>query len=151
MQKVMGCMLMAVLACSMSAMAQSGGSSDSSMKHDKMEGKSMSMIGCIGEKDGKYMIMNKKHPDGVQLMSSEDLGPHVGHKVKVTGTMEKMDAMSDSKSGDAMKPDDKKMDSGDKMKGDSMGHDSMGHDSMGMMKVSSMKMESAKCDMSKMK
>jgi hypothetical protein len=135
-------MLMLVLACSMSAMS---GSSDSSMKHDKMEGKSMSMTGCISEKDGKYMLMNKKHPDGVQLMGSEDMGQHVGHKVKVTGTMEKMDAMGDSKSGDAMKPDDKKMDSGDKMKGDSMGHESMG-----MMKVNSMKMESSKCDMSKM-
>ena len=147
MQKVSGCMLMLVLACSMSAMAQSGMSSDSSMKHDNMSGKSMSMTGCIGEKDGKYMMMDKKHPDGVQLMSSEDLKPHVGHKVKVTGTMEKMDSMSnDSKSNDSMKSDDK-------MKSDSMSHDSMSHDNMGMMamKVSSMKMESEKCDVSKMK
>ena len=147
MNKVSGCMLMLVLACSMSAMAQSGSSSDSSMKHDSMSGKSMSMTGCIAEKDGKYMMMDKKHPDGVQLMSSEDLKPHVGHKVKVTGTMEKMDSMSnDSKSNDSMKSDDK-------MKSDSMSHDSMSHDNMGMMamKVSSMKMESEKCDVSKMK
>ena len=142
MNKVSGCMLMLVLACSMSAMAQSGSSSDSSMKHDSMSGKSMSMTGCIGEKDGKYMMMDKKHPDGVQLMSSEDLKRHVGHKVKVTGTMEKMDAMStDAKSNDSMKSDDK-------MKSGSMSHDDMG---MMAMKVTSMKMESDKCDMSKMK
>ncbi len=147
MHKISGCMLMLVLACSMSAMAQSGMSSDSSMKHDDMTGKSMSMSGCIGEKDGKYMMMDKKHPDGVQLMSSEDLKPHVGHKVKVTGTMEKTDSMSnDSKSNDSKSNDTMKSD--DKMKIDSMSHDSM---TMMAMKVSSVKMESKKCDISKMK
>jgi hypothetical protein len=65
------------------------------------------------------MMTNQEHPDGVQLMSSEDLKPHVGHKVKVTGMMEGM-------SGDSMKPDDKMP-------------------MMGMMKVSSMKMVSAHC------
>ena len=137
MKKTMNTMLMMVLACAMSAFAQTGMSSDSSMKHDNMSGKSMSMTGCIAEKDGKYMMMDKKHPDGVQLMSSEDLKPHVGHKVKVTGTMEKMDSMSNA----SMKSDDK-------MKSDSMSHDNMG---MMAMKVSTMKMKSEKCDMSKMK
>ncbi len=137
MKTTVNTMLMLVLACSMSAMAQSGTSSDSSMKHDNMSGKSMSMTGCIGEKDGKYMMMDKKHPDGVQLMSSEDLKPHVGHKVKVTGTMEKMDSMSNA----SMKSDDK-------TKSDSMSHDNMG---IMAMKVSGMKMKAEKCDMSKMK
>jgi hypothetical protein len=127
-------MLMLVLACSMSAMAQTGMSSDSSKKKDRMSGKTMSMTGCIAEKDGKYMMMNKQHPDGVQLMSSEDLKPHVGHKVKVTGMMESM-------SGDSMKSDDKMA-----------GADNMKHDNMAMMdlKVTSMKMMSEQCDMSKM-
>jgi sensor histidine kinase regulating citrate/malate metabolism len=129
-------MLMLVLACSMSAMAQTDTSSDS-MKKDNMSGKTMSMTGCVAEKDGKYMMMNKEHPDGVQLMSSEDMKAHVGHKMKVTGTMDKMDSMS----GDSMKSDDK-MSGDDKMK-----HDDMGK--MGM-KVSSMKMMSDQCDMSKM-
>lgn len=131
MNKTTKLMLMLVLACSISAVAQTDTSSDSSMKKDSMSGKSMSMTGCIAEKDGKYMMMNKEHPDGVQLKSSEDMKPHVGHKVKVTGMMEKTDAMS----GDTMK-------SGDKMK----------HDDTGMMriKVSSMKMISDQCDMSKM-
>jgi hypothetical protein len=34
------------------------------------------------------MLKNKKHPDGVELMSSDDLKPHVGHKVSVTGMMQ---------------------------------------------------------------
>ena len=66
------------------------------------------MTGCIGEKDGKYMLMDKKHPDGVELMSSEDLKPHVGHKVTVTGMMQ-----NSAMSGDNMKSDDKM--SNDKM------------------------------------
>ncbi len=129
MKTTMKLMLMLVLACSLPAMAQTDTSSDSSMKKDHMGGKKMSMTGCIAGKDGKYMMMNKEHPDGVQLMSSEDLKPHVGHKVKVTGMMDKMDAMS----GDSMKSDD-----------------GMKHDDMGMMKVNSMKMVSEQCDMSKM-
>jgi sensor histidine kinase regulating citrate/malate metabolism len=133
----MNLMLMLMLACSISAIAQTDMSSDSSMKKDHMSGKSMSMTGCIAEKDGKYMMMSKEHPDGVQLMSSEDMKAHVGHKMKVTGTMSKMDAMS----GDAMKSDDN-MSGDDKMK-----HDDMSK--MGM-KVSSMKMMSDQCDMSKM-
>ncbi|GAC1516774.1 MAG: hypothetical protein NVS1B11_38100 [Terriglobales bacterium] len=112
-------------------------------KSDKMMGKKMSMQGCIMEKDGKYMMMNKEHPDGVGLMSSEDLKPHVGHKVKVKGMMEKMDNMS----ADSMKSDDK-MKTDDSMKSD----DKMKHDGMGMMemKVSSMKMISEHCDEPKM-
>jgi hypothetical protein len=121
---------MLVLGSSMSAMAQTDMSNDSSMKKDHMSGKTMSMTGCIAEKDGKFMMTNQAHPDGVQLMSSEDLKPHVGHKVKVTGMMESM-------SGDSTKSDDK-MAGGDNMK-----HDNMAM--MSMMKVSTMKMVSAHC------
>ena len=117
-------MLMLLLACTMSAFAQTDMASASSMKKsDKMTGKKMAMTGCIAEKDGKYMMMNKAHPDGVQLMSSEDLKPHVGHKVRLKGMMEPMDKMS----GDSMKSDDK-------MKDQSMSKDDkMKHDDMGMM------------------
>ena len=116
-------MLMLTLAGSMSAIAQTDMSNDSSTKKSHMSGKKMSMTGCIAEKDGKYMMMNKEHADGVQLMSADDLKPHVGHKVQVTGMMENM-------SGDSMKSDDKM--------------------AMMSMKVSSMKMMSEHCDMSKM-
>lgn len=138
MHKVSGLTLMLVLACTMSAIAQTDTSSDSSMKKsDKTMGKQKSMTGCIAEKDGKYMLMHKGHPNGVQLMSSDDLKPHVGHKVKVTGMMEKMDAMG----SDSMKSDEKMS------KDDTMKHDDMG---MMEMKVSSMKMVSEQCDTSKM-
>lgn len=50
--------------------------------------KATSITGCISESNGKYMIMDKSHPGGIQLVSSEDLKPHVGHKVKVSGTMD---------------------------------------------------------------
>lgn len=138
MNKRINLMVMLVLACSMSAMAQTYGSSNSATKQDQMAGKKMSMTGCISEKDGNYMMMDAKHPNGVHLMSTEDLKPHVGHKVKVTGMMEKMDSMP---AGDSMK-------SGDGMSKD----DKMKHDEMGMMgmKVSSMKMISEHCDMPKM-
>lgn len=127
-------MLLLTLMYWMSAVAQTDTSSDSSMKKNNVSGKNMSMTGCITEKDGKYIMMNKLHPDGVQLMSVEDLKPHVGHKVKVAGTMENM-------SGDSMKNDDK-----------TAGGDNMKHENMTMtdMKVSSMKMISEQCDMSKM-
>ena len=132
----MSTILMLVLACTMSAFAQTGMSSDSSTpksEKDKMKGKKMSMQGCIMEKDGKYMMMNKQHPDGVGLTSLEDLKPHVGHRVKVKGTMEKMDNISAA----AMKSDDK-MPNNDKIR----------HEDTGMMemKVSSMKMVSEHCD-----
>jgi hypothetical protein len=144
-------LLMFVLACCLFAPAQSDMSGDSMKKDKAMKddgGKMTSMTGCVAEKDGKYMMMNKAHPDGVQLMSSEDLKPHVGHKVQVKGMMEKMDGMSGGsmKSGDNMKSDGKMSD--DKMSKD----DKMKHDNMGMMamKVSTMKMMSETCDMSKM-
>ncbi len=126
--KISTCLMaMTLLACSVSLVAQTGMSSDSSMSKSDSMGKKMTMTGCIGEKDGKYMLMDKKHPDGIELMSSEDLKAHVGHKVRVTGMMEK-NAMS----GDNMKSDDK-----------------MSDDKMGMsgFKVTSMKMVSEQCTM----
>ncbi len=137
----LGCL---TLALCMPAFAQTSDTGNSQMKSDsmsqsghmksgKMMGKKMSATGCIAEKDGKYMLMNKQHPDGMMVMSSEDLQPHVGHKVKLIGTMEN-GAMTSGTNGET-KSDDKSA------------------DSMGMMtmKVSSMKMISTQCDMSMMK
>jgi hypothetical protein len=66
------------------AMGQSGSSMAQS---GAVSPKPMSIVGCIAEKDGKYMMMNKANPNGVELMSSADLKGHVGHKMKMTGTM----------------------------------------------------------------
>jgi hypothetical protein len=118
----MFCMSMLVLAGSVSLFAQTGMSSDSSMKKSDSMGKQMTMTGCVAEKDGKYMLKNKKHPDGVELMSSNDLKPHVGHKISVTGMMQGDSAMS----------------------GDSMSKDNM---AMAGFKVASMKMVSEQCTM----
>ena len=118
-------MVMFVLACSVAVVAQTGMSSDSSMNKSGAMGKKMTMTGCVSEKNGKYMLTDKKHPDGLELMSSEDLKPHVGHKVSVTGMMESA------------------------MSGDSMAKDSTAKDSMAMsgFKVTSMKMVSDHCTM----
>ncbi len=160
------------LAMSLTAFAQSGttsGSMDNKMDHKKMDskkddkmmmGKKMSMTGCIMEKDGKYMMMDKKHPDGVMLMSSEDLKPHVGHKVKVKGMMQEMSASDSmgssdmSSSGGAMKSDSSSgsMGSGHESASGSMKSDNNMHSGMSMMsmKVDKMQMKSEHCDMDKM-
>ena len=130
MYNVKGTMLMLVLACSVSAMAQTA-TSETSTKNDKM-GKQTSITGCIAEKDGKYLVTNNSNPNGVTLTSSEDLKPHVGHTVTLTGMMDKMDAMG----GDAPKTDDK------------ASNNDMAHASAGMT-VSSMKMVSDHCDSTK--
>ena len=143
---------MFVLACCLGVSAQSFTSGDS-MKHDKMAGKKTSISGCISEKDGKYLLSNDKHPDGVELSTSEDLKPHVGQKVRVTGILADAMAGSDKMgSGDAMAHD--KMAAGDKMaSGDSMAHDkmAMGHGSMMALNVSKLEMKSTTCDISAMK
>jgi hypothetical protein len=131
-------LITSALGCAILSFPQSGVHADT-MKNPKK----MSMTGCVAEKDGKYMMMNKEHPDGVELMASQDMmKPHVGHMMKVTGTMGTGGAMSkmDPPSGSAMS-------SGDSTKQGSMG---MKHDNMGIMKVSSMKMMSDHCDASPM-
>jgi hypothetical protein len=73
-----------LIVCSGSAFAQS---SQTTPEHHEKTGKQIVMVGCIYEKDGKYLLMSYKQSGGVELMSSEDLKAHVGHKVKVHGTM----------------------------------------------------------------
>ena len=128
--KVKCTMLMLVLACSVSAMAQTA-TSETSTKNDKMS-KQTAITGCISEKDGKYLVTNSGNPNGVILTSSEDLKPHVGHTVALTGMLDKADAMA----SDSTKADDK------------MSHDNMAHSSGGLT-VSSMKMVSDHCDSTK--
>jgi hypothetical protein len=96
--KIMTLLAALVLVCCTSAFArpQDNGSqtTDSTKQSDSMKsGKSMTWTGCIAEKDGKYVLQTAKHPDGVELDTTEDLKPHVGHKVKIMGTMENSDSM----------------------------------------------------------
>jgi len=75
-------------------------------------------------------LKNKKHPNAIELMSSDDLKPHIGHKVSVTGTMQGDSAMSD-----------------DKMSRDSMSKHRMSKNSMAAseFKVTSMYMAYGQC------
>ena len=67
------------------AMGSSDQSSTSSGKKAKSE------VGCLeqGSTPGTYMLKDAKHPNGIAVSysGSEDLSKHVGHKVKVSGTM----------------------------------------------------------------
>lgn len=134
-----------LLAFGMSAFAQTstGGSSqsgsmsgnDSGMtKHDNNMGKKTSMTGCISQQDGKYMLMNKKNANGVELMSSQDLSAHVGHKVKVDGMWEKGSMSSGVSNGSSSTSSN----SGEKMD----------HNMVKSFQVNDVKMISDHCDMS---
>lgn len=130
MKSAMRFLLMFVLACPAMVVAQTGMSSDSSMKKSDAMNKMTTITGCVAEKDGHYTITDKNHPGGIMLMGSENMKPHVGHKISVTGSMEHMSNMSHS----AMSADSKS---------------NMSKDNMGMMglKMSSMKMVSTHCEM----
>lgn len=78
---------LAMAFCMPAAKAQSSGGSMSQSGGSMSKTKTTSMTGCVSSKDGKYMMMNKANPNGVELMTSEDLKAHVGHKMKMTGTM----------------------------------------------------------------
>jgi hypothetical protein len=54
----------------------------------KKEGKTAKLTGCVESQGGGYALVDKKHPNGVQLVGSQDLSSHVGHKVEVKGTWE---------------------------------------------------------------
>jgi hypothetical protein len=121
MKKLTMCMLLLFCVC---AFAQT----DMNSGDKNMSGKKTSMTGCMMEKDGHMMMMNKEHPDGVMMMGSMDMKAHTGHMMKATGTM-------------GMMGDDGKMMMGDdKMKSGK---------GMIMMQVDSMKMMKSSCDMAK--
>jgi hypothetical protein len=56
-------------------------------KADNGRSKKTTMVGCISEHDGKYMLMTNNPSMSVELVSKEDLKAHIGHKVRVTGTI----------------------------------------------------------------
>jgi hypothetical protein len=135
----MKALAVSVLALSFCMPAFSQSADTPQTKSDNMKNEksmSMSMVGCIDEKDGKYMVVNKEHPKGVMLMTSEDMKPHVGHMMKVDGMMMHGDSMS--------KPDDS-------TKSAEMAKDGSKSDNMGMMgmKMTGMKMMSKTCDPTK--
>ena len=49
-----------------------------------MKGKTAT--GCIEKSDDGYVLKNGRYKNGVKVTGSDDLAPHVGHTVKLTGS-----------------------------------------------------------------
>ena len=117
-------------------------------KMDKMDKgmKSMSVTGCVAEKDGHYMLNNAMMAGATKAESyglmGGDLKAHVGHKVEVMGTMDSK--MMDKGKMDKMDKD--KMSKDKMMEKDKMDKDKMAMSDMhGTLHVKSVKMMSATC------
>ena len=128
-------------ACVLGAAGLSAAQADKKM--DKMDKgmKSMTVTGCVAEKDGHYMLNNAMMAGDRKAMTYDltggELKPHVGHKVEVTGS-------TDAKMMDKGKMD--KMDKDKMSKDKMMDKDKMGMSDMhGTLQVKSVKMISATC------
>jgi hypothetical protein len=77
----------------MSGTQSTSSTSDTSDKH---AGKTAKMTGCVQSQGSGYALVDKKHPNGVTLLSSQDLSAHVGHKVEVKGTWESASAAANT-------------------------------------------------------
>ena len=126
-------------ACVLGAAGLSATQADKKM--DKMDKgmKSMTVTGCVAEKDGHYMLNNAMMAGDSKAtaydLTGGELKAHVGHKVEVTGS-------TDAKMMDKMDKMDKDKMSKDKM----MDKDKMGMSDMhGTLQVKSVKMISATC------
>lgn len=80
-----------------SSTAPASTSAENKSAENKSEsGKKAKLTGCVQSQGGGYALVDKKYPNGVQLLSSEDLSAHVGHKVEVKGTWEAASSASAS-------------------------------------------------------
>ena len=50
---------------------------------------SNTITGCLGKSDGGYTIANGRYKKGIPVTTDKDLSAHVGHKVQLTGTLNK--------------------------------------------------------------
>jgi hypothetical protein len=128
-------------------------------------GRKMTMTGCVMEHNGKYVLMTNKHsaqssenprnePSNPQYGSNEQSGTsgrrsvelvgnqdelkqHVGHTIKVTGTMERSSAVS-SDTGDTNTPPDRSSDT-------SQNRSTSEHKRHGAFRVSDIQMVSETC------
>lgn len=156
MKRMMAMMCVATACTAAAAMAQSSAPMDQDkMKHDKMMKGTVMVTGCVADKDsmGHYMLNNammsgtmpestagSMAPMMSYMLSGGDLKAHVGHKVEVTGIVEKakagkMDHQMDGKMKDDKTMADHKMDG--KMMDGKMMSDTL--------KVKSVKMLAASC------
>ncbi len=130
-------------ACVLGAAGLSAQADKKMGKMDKMDKgmKSMTVTGCVAEKDGHYMLNNAMTAGDSKAMAYDLMGgelkAHVGHKVEVTGSA---DAKMMAK-GKMDKMDHDKMDKDKMMEKDKMGMADM-HSTL---HVKSVKMISATC------
>ena len=110
------------LACSVAAAAAQGTMSKGGMdKMDKMDKGTVKVTGCIasGSMANLYMLTHAEMSHDAMgkdkmamdhmmsyVLAGGDLKAHVGHKVEVTGTVDKKDAMGKMKAKDSMAKDD---------------------------------------------
>jgi hypothetical protein len=147
--------------CAVGVAAQGAPAADQSK--DKMgakdAGKSVTLTGCLAESAGHFMLTNATMGDqsGAAMsygLTGENLKPHVGHKVTVTGTMGAKTGMEGSSKGsmgaDSATAKDKT--AKDPAAKDSTSKDTMAHGGMkgdmkmsGAVVVKSLKMVSATC------
>jgi hypothetical protein len=115
-------------------------------KADNGRSKKATMVGCISEHDGKYMLMTNNPSMSVELVSKEDLKAHIGHKVRVTGTIGNGSYVGNN-SGSPSTSTAPESNAGDKKK---QGSPSGSHNSPNdELKVTKMKMISQSCDVKK--
>lgn len=157
MKRMMAMMCVATACSAAAAMAQSGApmDQDKMMKHDKMMKGTVMVTGCVADKDsmGHYML-NHAMMSGMMkpestagstapmmsyMLSGGDLKAHVGHKVEVTGMMEKAKAGTMDHKDGTMK--DHKTMADHKMDGKMMDDKKM----TDTLKVKSVKMLAASC------
>jgi hypothetical protein len=52
----------------------------------KAHAKGNTVTGCVGGSAGSYTLTNGRYKNGVAVSGSDDLAPHIGHTVKLTGS-----------------------------------------------------------------
>jgi hypothetical protein len=111
-------------------------------KADDARSKKTTMVGCISEHDGKYMLTTNNPSMSVELVSKEDLKPHIGHKVRVTGTI----GIGNSSGGPSPSYTAPESNAGGSEKGSPPGSRNSPN---GQLRVTKMKMISESCDVKK--
>ena len=94
MRKFLLCIAVVFAFGMMAAAQDTGAQSGGAMDHGKMKGHKMAgdsgaartTTGCIEKSGDGYMLKNGRYKEGVKVTGSDDLGPHAGHSVKLTGS-----------------------------------------------------------------
>jgi hypothetical protein len=116
-------------------------------KADEARSKNTTMVGCIFEHDGKYMLMTNNSSMRVELVSKENLKAHIGHKVRVTGTIGNGFSVGNDTGSPSTSYTAPESNAGDRKK---QGSPPGSHDSPnGQLRVTKMKMISQSCDIKK--